>query len=125
MTQNHYLLDTNILIDYLKNKEESVNFFNNLLIQPTISVITVAELYAGIRKNEEKQIKHFLNVFKIIPVDNKIAKQGGLYRNQYFKSHNVCLMDGLLAATAEINNLKLITHNIKHFPMINNIESPY
>ena len=125
MNPKQYLIDTNILIDYLKNKQESVIFLEGLSLSPVISVITVAELYAGAKKKEEKYLKQFFDSFNIIPVDFKIAKNGGLLRNQYYKSHGLCLYDGLIAATALINNFKLASLNIKHFPMIKDVERPY
>lgn len=125
MNNKKYLIDTNIIIDYLKDKSSAVNFLENMNIPPVLSVMTVAELYSGVKENEKDKMKEFLKAYNIINVNYDIAKQGGFYRNQYHKSHGVCLTDGIIAATAKLNNYWLATLNTKHFPMIKDIFRPY
>ena len=91
-----------------------------------ISVITVAELYSGVREGDERQaLGDFLTVFELIPLDEIVAAKGGLYRRDYGKSHNVGLADALIAATAETKNTTLVTLNQKHFSMLNSVTVPY
>ena len=40
------LLDTDVLIDYLRNRIEAVNYLENLIEIPLVSSVTVAELYS-------------------------------------------------------------------------------
>ncbi len=47
------LLDTDVLIDYLRNRIEAVNYLENLIEIPLVSSVTVAELYSGVRENKE------------------------------------------------------------------------
>jgi len=120
------LLDSNILIDYLRDKTEAVNYLEGLKKTPYISSITVAELYAGIRNSKEKNIlDQFIDAFQILTVDVLIAKLGGEYRQKYGKSHSVDLIDALIAATASAHHLPLASLNKKHFPMIKKLISPY
>ena len=120
------LVDTDILIDFLKGQQESVLYIKNNSNIISISVISVAELFSGIRnKIEKKDIEYFLNLFPILSVTPEIAKLGGIFRNKYFKSFNVSLADAIIAATAKINDLNLKTLNTKHFPMFKGIKSPY
>ncbi|MDM8531417.1 type II toxin-antitoxin system VapC family toxin [Anaerolineales bacterium HSG25] len=120
------LLDTDVLIDYLRNHAEAVNYLENLSNHLLISIITVAELYAGVREGRERQqLEQFLKVFEIVPISTEIAIKGGLYRRDYFKSHHVGLADALIAATAELRQARLVTLNTKHFPMIINPVVPY
>lgn len=44
------LIDTDVLIDYLRSKSQAVSFLENLKELLLISSITVAELYAGVRE---------------------------------------------------------------------------
>ena len=119
------LLDTDILIDYLRGVPEAVTFLDNLENPLLISAIAVAELYAGIRPGKEIQLlQQFLTAFEIIPVDQDIARQGGLYRGNFGPSHNTGLADALIAATAELTQTTLVTLNIKHFPMLK-VRVPY
>jgi predicted nucleic acid-binding protein len=86
----------------------------------------VAELYAGVKDNEErKELDEFVELFPILPVTPEIAKMGGLYKRDYFKTHGIGLADALTAATAKIHNANLKTLNIKHFPMFKGLKPPF
>jgi hypothetical protein len=120
------LLDTDVLIDYLRGREESVAYVEGLTAQLYISSVTVAELYAGVREGAERvKLDAFIGAFAIVPVEREIAVKGGLYRRDFGKSHNVGLADALIAATAERKQATLVTLNKKHFPMLNDVTVPY
>jgi len=55
----------------------------------------------------------------------EIGVTGGLYRRDYRKSHETGLADALIAATARLHSLTLVTLNKKHFPMLTSIIVPY
>jgi predicted nucleic acid-binding protein len=120
------MLDTDILIDYLRDREDATSYVESLDGPLLISVITVAELYAGVREgNERARLDSFIQAFDLVPVDAFIAMRGGLYRRDYSKSHNVGLADALIAASAEARQATLVTLNRKHFPMLTDIVVPY
>jgi len=48
------LIDTDVLIDYLRGRAEAVSYLENLTGQLLISAVTVAELYAGVREGAER-----------------------------------------------------------------------
>ena len=120
------LIDTNILIDFLRARKESVDFFNQRERQLLVSAITVAELYSGVRGEDElRQIKNLLDILHIVPVSASIAKRGGLLKKKFAKSHGLGIADAVIAATALEEDAGLITLNLKHFPMIKAKEAPY
>ena len=120
------LIDTDILIDFFRGYTKAIAFINNSSSRIILSSIVVAELYAGIRDEEErKHIDNFISLFCVIPVNVEIAKAGGLYKSQYGKSHGVGLADAILAATAQIENAELKTLNIKHYPMLKGLKPAY
>jgi predicted nucleic acid-binding protein len=121
-----YLIDTDVLIDYLRSEPNAVFFLENCKNKLYISTITVAELYSGIRNPKERKIiSEFLSVFELISIDNDIAIQGGLIRNEFFKSYGIGLADAIIAATSIHSNCKLISLNYKHFKMFDNLIVPY
>ena|SRR3989338_1316044 len=123
-----WLIDTDILIDYLRGMPDAAKFFEKIIENSicSLSTITLAELYSGVKEGKEKHtLENFLNVFHIIPVTLEIAKAGGLYRRDYGKSHGVGLADAMIAATAEFCNARLVSLNKKHFPMLKNVLVPY
>lgn len=123
---NQYLLDSDTLIEYLRGREQALAFFSNLVGNLAVSVITVAELYAGVRNDRERQIlADFLAMLTIIPVDRAIAERGGLYCRQYKQSHGTGLDNALIAATAVTTGSRLVSFNRRHFPMITDLVVPY
>ncbi len=120
------LLDTDVLIDYLRNRAEAVEYLENLPKPPIVSAITVAELYAGVREGQERKVlDELVGGFVVVPITEEIAVKGGLFQRDYFKSHGVGLADALIAATSEIKNAIVVTLNKKHFPMFSEIIVPY
>jgi len=91
-----------------------------------LSSIVVAELYAGVRGDEEQAVlQDFVSLFRVVPVDAAIGKAGGLYKRDYGKPHGVGLADAILAATAEAENAELKTLNTKHYPMLRGLKPAY
>lgn len=124
--KNRYLLDSDILVEYLRNQPQAIDYIDSLEGELLTSVITVAELIAGARnQTERKSIELFLSAMIVIAIDYAIARQGGLYRQQYKQSHGTGLDDALIAATAEQTGAVLVSFNQRHFPMITNLLVPY
>lgn len=120
------LLDTCVLVDFLRGKAQAKTFLLGLNQIPYLSALTVAELYGGVREVEERtQLDKLVRLFHVVPVSAEIGKKGGLYRRQYHKSHGVGLADAIIAATAEDIGAAVVTLNKKHFPMISRLVVPY
>ena len=91
-----------------------------------ISTITISELYAGVREGREREtLETLISKLDVIEVTEAIAVAGGLFQRRYLKSHGVGLADAVIAATAQVSGLKLVTLNQKHFPMFSDLISPY
>lgn len=120
------LLDTCIIIDFIRAKAEATAYIQSLKSSPHISVVTVTELLTGVRnKKEQAQIQTIIDTSIVLDVTEEIATMAGHWLNQYFKSHGVGLGDGLIAATAEVHRLQVATLNLKHFPMFPDLKRPY
>lgn len=120
------LLDTDVLIDFLRGESHAIAYLELRTEKLLISAITSAELFAGVREGKERAVlTAFLLAFEVVPVDAQIAERGGLFRREYGKSHNVGLADALIAASAEQVQADLVTLNRKHFPMLADVHVPY
>ena len=120
------IVDTNILIDYLRDKEEAIRFLEASTYSFSISVVSITELYAGLRGSRElHEVRNFLSSFQTHIVDDETARIAGEYLNQYSKSHRVGIADALIAATATLSGEQLSTLNIKDFPMLSEVLRPY
>src|SRR5438552_12041051 len=112
------LIDTDVLIDYLRETKEAVDFLENSGEPLRVSAVSVGELYSGVREGKERMaLADFLRGFQIIPVDDEIAIRGGLFCRDYRKSHGVGLADAFIAATAEFHGYEFAMLNLKYFPM--------
>jgi predicted nucleic acid-binding protein len=120
------LVDTDVLVDFLRGHSKAVAFVNAHSDRIILSSIVVAELYAGVKGDDEQvALEDFVSLFRVVPVSAEIAKAGGLYKRDYGKSHSVGLADAILAATAEAENAELKTLNRKHYPMLKELRPAY
>lgn len=119
-------LDTNVLIDYLRDDEEASDFLEGLQKKPTASVVTIMELIVGAKsRREEDRISRLENIVLFLPVTVEIARRAGEFMKHYRLSHGVDDADALIAATAEQHKLPLATLNVKHFPMFPKLKRAY
>ena len=123
---NFLLVDTDVLVDFLRGHNKAVAFVKEFSSRIILSPLVVAELYAGVKGNTELAVlENFVSLFRIAPLTVEIAKSGGLYRRDFGGSHGVGLADAILAATADAEKAELKTLNIKHYPMIRGLEPAY
>ena len=72
------LLDTDVLVDFLRGHSKAVAFVKKHSTQIVLSAITVAELYAGVRGDEELEaLDDLVSLFPVLPVTADLAKAGG------------------------------------------------
>jgi predicted nucleic acid-binding protein len=112
------LIDTDILIDFLRGKERARNFLSRLLTETTFycSAITVAEIYAGMREREREKTKELIDSLNVVDVTREIAEKAGQYKRDE-KRQILELADCIIAATAFIQDAILATGNLRHYPM--------
>lgn len=112
-------MDTNILIEILKNNTSIVSLFHQSSSQCAISSISAMELYYGARdKKELQELKKFITFFEAIELDATISKTATSLIEKYAKSHNLKIPDALIGATALNYNYPLWTLNVKDFHYI-------
>jgi predicted nucleic acid-binding protein len=120
------LVDTDIMIDFLRGKHAAVAFIREKESVIALSAITVAELFAGVRDDKEMaEIDSFLSLFPVVQVDTHTAKLAGVFKRDYGPSHGTGLADGIIAATARVYELELHTLNVRHYPMFPALKPPY
>ena len=93
------MLDTDVLIDVLRGREAARLFLQDMADRfvPCCSVISVAELYVGMRPEEESATRSFLDGLVIIPVTQEIAEVAGRFKKRSV-SHRLELANCLIAA---------------------------
>ncbi|MGX5858104.1 PIN domain-containing protein [Dyadobacter jiangsuensis] len=113
------LLDTNILIDYLRGKQAAIEFIDCAeKLDLAVNTVIVLELYNGcLNKAELAKIRRLLNGFNHFDL-NEATAQAAQIGHSFALSHSVTASDALIAATALVYNLELRTANLKDFRMI-------
>jgi predicted nucleic acid-binding protein len=121
-----FLVDSDVLIDYLKGFDSACDLMETHIDRIALSVITIAEIRAGIKgKEEEQAFEQFLSAIPHYDVTRTIAEMGGDWVRQFGRSHGVEIPDALIAATAAVHHLELKTLNTKHYPMIQALAPAY
>lgn len=112
------LLDTSIIIDYLRVKNKSQTVLYRLTQNKHelyVSIITHTEAYSGKSVWEQKEARNILkNTFegiKILPLEENISENAGEIKAKY----GLEIADAIIAATALKHKLELATLNIKDF----------
>lgn len=129
MYRTRFLVDTDIIINYLKGMGNARDFLMRIIDERVLgffSVITEAELLSGSRNDDdESAIYSILDYMEAIEVERNIAVTAGKLRQKYYAAYRVELPDAIIAATANEYELVLATANEKHFKMFKEIEAEY
>ena len=116
-----YLFDTDFLIAYLRGYHHAVELLKALASQRfdfLISPVTIIEIEAGIRDTEKEKTYELLDIFEVCTVDRSIAHWAGSSLRKYRKKGvTLGLADVIIAATAVIHHLTLVTYNTNHYPI--------
>lgn len=114
-----YLLDTNTVIDAQANRLpiESIDFIKPILNDDfNISFITYIEFLAFKKVNME--LKEFISLANTIQINEFIIEE----TIQIRRNTNIKVPDCIIAATAKVLNLKLITRNISEFNKVTDLQ---
>lgn len=124
----HYLIDTNILIYRLKNMGNvNANFLAYQDEPMTVSVVSYGELVYGAQKSKSveknlKTVNEIKSIFPLADITSDVMDEFGKIKAYLQKIGKVADdMDLLIAATAIVNGMTLVTHNVKHFEHIPNL----
>lgn len=113
------LLDTNVLIEILKENRETLAIVAQLETPFSISSISAMELMYGARNHQEViKLEKFCKLFNMVHPDREISSQALQLVTRYAKSHTLDIPDALIAATALTHHLELFTYNLKDFRFI-------
>jgi predicted nucleic acid-binding protein len=121
-----FLLDSTVLIDYSRDRKAAVSWLERSVDQFAVSVVTLAEFRQGIRNTQEMALlEHWMHMFDVLPVTQDVALLAGQWGQQYRRAYQLEMSDLLIAATAQVQGLQLATHNLKHYPMFEDLKPPY
>ena len=119
-----FLIDTDICSAYLRNNSRVFSRFVQYGGQLQVSVITLAELAVWIRRGASaiartQRVQQLSRLAPAVAIDAAIADKFGEVRaSQLAVGQLTPPMDLLIAATALVHNLTLVTHNVRHYASV-------
>jgi predicted nucleic acid-binding protein len=120
------VLDTDVLIDFLRGLPAAGQYVGGLTGVPTCSEVTRVEVLRGMRAGERRATERLLATLRWVVVDDQVSGLAGEMGRRFRRSHGViAAADLLVAATAERLGLPLATLNVRHYPMFVGLEPAY
>lgn len=123
------LLDTAVAVDHLRGAPPAVKLLERLADADeaiAASELVRFELLAGVRADEVEALEQFFSACLWLPVDEEVARTASaLARKHRAAFRGIDDVDYLIAATAIVFDMELLTTNVRHFPMLPDLRAPY
>ncbi len=123
--EQRYLIDTNVIIDNFGNKlpENAKNLLYS--IDLTLSAVTKIEVLGWINATKEQlqPLYEFMDIANILPINEAVIEKTIAIR----QTKKIALGDAIIAATALVYDLVVISHNTSDFKNIDGLKviDPY
>lgn len=118
MPPRKVLLDTSVIVDFLRKKDKEKTILYTLARKGyglNVSLITHTELYAGKsvweKTKARRELETIFEGLEVLELNEKISKEAGKIRAKC----NLDLIDAIIAATALYYKLPLVTLNVRDF----------
>jgi tRNA(fMet)-specific endonuclease VapC len=118
------LLDTGLLIRHLRGQKKTVQLLRSLAKSNRLCIATVTrlEIRAGAHPDEhiitQKLLSRFINLDLDVPIADKA---GDLVAQGKQTNHPILFPDAIIAATALVHNITLVTLNVQNFEHVPNL----
>ena len=116
------LADTNVLSEFVRPiPNRGVMEWAAGVERVFVSVISIEEVAFGLSNKPNKKLEEWYRNFFAeagdkLPITQEIAQRAGAMRGQFrAKGISRSIADMLIAATAQIHNLTLVTRNVRDF----------
>ena len=125
-----HLLDTDTLSEVIKDRDPRVRQAARQYLQThgsfTFSIITRYEVLRGLKaKSATRQVaafEHWCQTSTVLPLsDDVVVRASDLYADLYRRGDLISDADILIAATALVHGLTLVTANVAHFQRISSL----
>lgn len=117
-----YLVDTTVFIKQIRGDKQADDFLRENKDRLVISYVTWGELLQGVRRKQHHlSIQRLMQPDKIVWGSRTTEKQAISLLQRHYKT-GLGLLDALIAATALEHELILVTHNVKHFGVIEGLK---
>jgi|JI10StandDraft_1071094.scaffolds.fasta_scaffold2466481_2 hypothetical protein len=118
--ESRYIIDTNVIIDSFGNKlsEKARNFL--LSFDPVVSAVTKIEVLGWLNATPDqiKPLEIFIDYANILPINDAVINQTIVIRQH----KKIGLGDAIIAATALVYDLTIVSRNTKDFANIEGLK---
>ena len=127
MEATRTVIDTDLLIDLLRNVKKVVAFLTEIEESRSLlstTVINAFELYHGAHKSREREqnllaTRKLLNRLILLPLALRSAETAGrIYAQLETKGQPIGLRDALIGAITLTKGFTIVTRNVEHFQKI-------
>ncbi|MBI2043487.1 type II toxin-antitoxin system VapC family toxin [Candidatus Pacearchaeota archaeon] len=116
-------LDSDIIIELLKNNLEVIKTINSLDAEFYATVVNIFEIWTGRMEKESKTIIELISELNILDFDRKSALRAGDIRKKLKgRGELIEIRDIFIASICIQNNMELLTYNKKHFERLKQFE---
>lgn len=122
------LFDSTVLIAHLRGVVRATELLREAVREDAAacSVLSRVEIEGGMRSAERAAVARLFDSLQVEPVTDAIAVRAGERLRAYRRSHpGIDVVDYVIAATAELQGARLLTLNVKHFPMVPDLEPAF
>ena len=123
--EQRYLIDTNVIIDNFGNKLPEKAKTMLYAIEMTVSAVTKIEILGWINATKEQlqPLYEFMEIVNILPINEAVIEKTIAIR----QTKKIALGDAIVASTALVYNLVLISRNTSDFKNIDSLQviDPY
>jgi predicted nucleic acid-binding protein len=119
-----YLIDTNVILDFMGGKLPAKSeTFISLIIDEQINISAINKIELLGFSSPEQVLLDLVSFAEIYHIDDAIIDKTIELR----KKHKIKLPDAIIAATAIVHDFVLISHNLKDFQKITDLNflDPY
>jgi predicted nucleic acid-binding protein len=130
MENSRVVLDTDVLVDFLRGNREATLLVNRLEDQKYLLATTTInefELYYGAHKSKQPDkaieiTRPLLNRLVVLPLTSKSAKRAGhIYAELEKQGQPIGLRDALIGAIAQTRDFGVATKNLRPFQKIDGL----
>lgn len=118
------IFDTDILIWVQRGNEKAARTIEKV-DDRCLSIQSYMELLQSAQnKAQHRYVKDFINDFEftILPLTENIGHRALIYVEEFSLSSHMRAGDAIIAATAVENNMTLVSGNVKHFKVVNELQ---
>ena len=126
MAAAHLLIDTSIFIEHLRKQNRQKSVLYNIVGNYALYTSTVVEfeLYTGATDEQKRRdVQEILTWTTVLPLTSDVAQSAAtIYRELRANNQLIEMRDILIAATAVVHTLPLMTLNLGHFNRVQQLQ---